>query len=295
MQARFVALAVVGSLLHLTFALPARAQDSAAECFRQGYELSRSHKYREAIPYYTKTIERDGSNSGEYCNRGHAWNTLGEYDKALADFNEALRLDPKDAHACNNRGVTWLRKGEYDKAIADFNRAVAVDPKHAGAYTGRGKVWNEKGQYDKAIADLHQALRLNRQNADAYHLLAWIQSTCPDEKFRDGKEAVENASRARQLDGGKHWNPINTLAAAYAESGDFEQASQWQQKAVDLVESDRSVKEKDKEAVRGRLELYKAKKPYRDLPKGIEKSKPPSATAPASSSSKCKEAPLEDD
>ena len=65
MQARFVALAVVGSLLHLTFALPARAQDSAAECFRQGYELSRSHKYREAIPYYTKTIERDGSNSGD--------------------------------------------------------------------------------------------------------------------------------------------------------------------------------------------------------------------------------------
>ena len=55
-------------------------------------------------------------------------------------------------------------------------------------------------------------------------------ATCPDDKYRDGKKAVENASKAYQLDDGKHWHCLGTLAAAYAESGDFEKAKEWEAK-----------------------------------------------------------------
>ena len=64
---------------------------------------------------------------------------------------------------------------------------------------------------------------------------------------------------------------MDTLAAAYAESGDFEQASQWQEKAVTLMAGDKRATEKAKEALRSHLELYKAKKPCREEPKGKKK------------------------
>ncbi len=84
-------------------------------------------------------------------------------------------------------------------------------------------------------------------------------ATCPDEKYRDGKKAVENAQKACELDGGKRWESLDSLAAAYAESGDFEKAKEWEAKAIELATA-----EKDKQRLRGRLELYKQGKPYHE-------------------------------
>ncbi len=55
---------------------------------------------------------------------------------------------------------------------------------------------------------------------------------------------------------------MDTLAAAYAESGDFEQAKRWQAKAIEVAPDG-----KDKQEMRGRLELYKQGKTYREVPK----------------------------
>ena len=65
----------------------------------------------------------------------------------------------------------------------------------------------------------------------------------------------------------KHWSCVGTLAAAYAESGDFEKAKEWEAKAIEMATTDRSVTDKDKQEMRDRLELYKQGKPYREEPK----------------------------
>ena len=88
--------------------------------------------------------------------------------------------------------------------------------------------------------------------------------TCPDEKYRDGTKAVEVAQKAYQLDGGKHWLCIGTLAAAYAESGDFDKAKEWQAKAIEMATTDKSVQDNDKAQAAARLELYKQNKPYHE-------------------------------
>ena len=90
--------------------------------------------------------------------------------------------------------------------------------------------------------------------------MATIYATCPDAKYRDGKKAVENASKAHQLSGGKIWYYLATLAAAHAESGDFAKAQETQGKAIDLAP------ETAKPNYRTRLELYKQGKPYREPP-----------------------------
>ena len=149
-------------------------------------------------------------------------------DNAIRDFTEVIRLAPKDAKAHITRGEIFLIKGELDNATKDFNEAIKIDPKYGAAYNN----------------------------------LAWLQATCPDEHYRDGKNAVANAKQACELAAWKDENCLDTLAAAYAEAGDFPNAIEWQQKAIAL-----SPNESGKQAMQSHLKLYEAGKPYREEPK----------------------------
>ena len=214
--------------------------------------------YEQAVDYYTNQIRANPSSS-LYVKRGVAWKEKGENDIAISDYNEAIRLDPTNDTAYNNRGIAWSDKKDHDKAIADYNEAIRIDPKDASAYHNRGNAWSNKKEYDKAIADYNEAIRIDPKYAYPYNGRAWLWATSPDPKFRDGKKAVESANRACELNGWKGAYDLGTLAAAYAESGDFDKAIDWQEKANKLY-----TDPEDKKEGEDRLQLYRAKKPYRD-------------------------------
>ena len=180
-----------------------------------------------------------------------------EYDKAIADYNEAIRLDPKDASTLYSRGYAWDAKKEYDKAIADYNEAIRLDPKSVSAFYNRGHSWENKKEYDKAIADYNEAIRLDPKLSEAIASLAWLFATCPDSKHRDGKKAVESATRACELTEWKDANNLEILALAYAVVGEFDKAVEWQEKASRLRTDTEARKQSEM-----RLDLYKEKKPY---------------------------------
>ncbi|MGA2259776.1 MAG: tetratricopeptide repeat protein, partial [Thermoguttaceae bacterium] len=172
---------------------------------------------------------------------------------------------PAQAHYDQGRGL--MEKGEAALAIAAFSDAIRVGPATAEYFVARGEAYASQGIRDQALTDFHEAIRLDPNCANAYIDLASLLATCPDEEYRDGKKAVENANKAYQLDGGKNWNSVDALAAAYAESGDFEKAKQWGAKAIQLAATDKSATDKDKAEMASRLELYKQRKPYREEPK----------------------------
>jgi tetratricopeptide (TPR) repeat protein len=186
------------------------------------------------------------------------WAQKGENDIALRDFSEAIQLDPNNKWAYLNRGVALKAKKEYDNAISDFNEAIRLDPKIALAYCCRGILWKSKGEYDKALADYNEAIRLDPKDAEPWIGRAWLAATCPDARFRDGNKTIEDATKAGELSGWKKWNGFDTLAAGYAESGDFPNAVIWAEKAIERAP------EKSKGELRSRLDLYKARKPYRE-------------------------------
>ena len=150
-------------------------------------------------------------------------------------------------------------KKEYDKAIADFDVAIQAQPDWAVAYYNRGYAWSCKGDCEKSIADYNEAMRIEPGHSGADNDLAWILATCPDPKHRDGKRAVELATKACELTDWKNAYAIDTLAAAYAEAGDFDGAVKSERKAIETIPD-----EKKKADFRVRLELYQRKKPYRE-------------------------------
>jgi len=96
----------------------------------------------------------------------------------------------------------------------------------------------------------------------AHNNLAWLLATCPDASLRDGSRAVELARKAEQLAGSSHPEIFDTLAAAYAEAGQFSEAMETAKKALQLASAQHNSAMAD--AVRARLKLYEANSPYRE-------------------------------
>jgi nucleotide-binding universal stress UspA family protein len=105
-----------------------------------------------------------------------------------------------------------------------------------------------------------QSEPLDARDANAFNSYAWLLATCPDDKVRDGQKALEFAMKASELKGWRNPSYLDTLAAAYAEDGQFEQAVKWQKKALEFPE----LAAKQEEAASVRLKLYEQGKPYRD-------------------------------
>src|SRR5204863_9893073 len=88
--------------------------------------------------------------------------------------------------------------------------------------------------------------------------LAWQLATAAQSELRDGKEAVKHARLACELTNGSS-DHLRTLAAAYAEDGNFTEAVNWQKKWLDSASSDKKTLEQEQQ----RLNLYEQGKPLR--------------------------------
>lgn len=205
-----------------------------------------------------EAVRLDPDHSHVYVSRAIVRFIRKEYDQAIADFSEGLHLDPRNPLIYYDRGNAWLAKKEYDRALADYSQALRLDPEY-GAYVNRARAWRAKKEYDRALADYSQALRLDPDDVYALNSTAWLRATCPDAKYRDGKRAVELATKACELTKWKQAGRIDTLAAACAEAGDFDAAVKWQTKANALFTDADERKEGEEH-----LKLYREKKPFRE-------------------------------
>ena len=184
------------------------------------------------------------------------WQWAGDWvDKQGAVIGYSLRYMPLTRNGKRDTlsvGGIWYGAAEAKKIRAET---------HIG-----GNHVASQAEYDKAIADYDEAIRLDPKNPAPWNNKAWIAATCLKAKYRDGKRAVHDALRACELSSWKEWKTIDTLAAAYAEVGDFGNAIKWEEKAIEMTEKHTNATERLTllPGERSRLALFKAHKPYHE-------------------------------
>ena len=186
----------------------------------------------------------------------------GDYSSALNAFQKAA--DQGDPIAETNLGWMYHEgKGvpqDYRKAVELYQKAAdqgdAVGQAYLASQYAEGK--GVPRDYQKAVELFHKALNQG-PDPNVYNDYAWFLATCPEASQRNGKEAVTYANKACQLSGWKQANFIGTLAAAFAEVGDFDAAVRYekQEMAAGSDYPDRQTMEKA-------LKLYGEGKPYRE-------------------------------
>ena len=214
-------------------------------------------KFEEALRDYSEAIGLNGKRASTFQQRAVAWKQIGILDKAIEDFGKALELNPDSLPAFMGRGFLWFQSNQPEKAVADFTGVLKINLQEVQAYNNRGFNYRLLGDYQKALADFDQAIQLKQDYALAYQNRAWLLASAPADGIRDGKRAVQAATKAYELNKYEDANDLKALAAAFAEAGEFETAVGWQEKVIELAsDEDKSFEEKV-------AKQYRAKEPFR--------------------------------
>ena len=204
--------------------------------------------------------------------KGVAAMRRGETDEAMRAFRRSLEIHPGFANARFDLGKLLIDADRLDEAEDHFRRLEKVRPdlarrglnvvanRRAVQWYARGTELLRAGKPAQAAECFRETIRLYPRHAAALNDLAWILATSPDDRLRDGAEALRLAQKATKLD--RSSLMLDTLAAAYAEAGQFDRAVQTAQEAIRLAQSD--PQQMMPPGIEARLELYRQRKPYRD-------------------------------
>lgn len=197
-----------------------------------------------------------------HYNLGNTRLTQGRVEEAIKHFAEAARLDKTFVDAHRQWGIALQQAGRRAEALPHLQRALALAPSSPGIRAQLAALLSELGQTEAAIAQYREALKLEANIPGVLNNLAWILATHPDATLRDGGEAVGLAERAVELTKRKQPFLLGTLAAAYAETGRFDEAVRIAEEAIQIAEKNgqKELAAKNKEL----LGAYRERRPWRE-------------------------------
>jgi serine/threonine-protein kinase len=219
-----------------------------------------------AVAAFQRAAELNSGNAGHFWDLGHVFLLQGDGGAAADAYRKAADREGTAAASWRFGGCPPSVKNhlrdfkDQPGAVAAFERAIQLDPGNFLARYILGQLLQQRGRYAEAEQAYLGAIKAQPACVLARDSLARLLATCPDDKVRDGKRAVEYATTACEQTGLKDPVCLDTLAAAYAEAGKFEEAVRYQTRALD----DPALKGDLRTAATERLELYRQKKPFRD-------------------------------
>jgi len=225
-----------------------------------GNALAEKGETDEAIREFREVLRVNPNSEMAHNNLGNALAKRGQMDEAIREFRTALNLKPEFAYAHNNLGLALAVRGQQDEAIREFRTALNLQPGYAAAHKNLGLALAARGQTGEAIRHYQEALRLQPDDVEVLNNLAWILATAAEARLRVGAEAVRLAERACELNDRKNPTLLDTLAAAYAAAGRFDEAVRTAEEARRLALAAGAKMLAD--AIGARLELYRSGRSY---------------------------------
>jgi len=212
----------------------------------------------KAILEYKKALAINPNYADAHINLGTACLKKGILDEAISEFRKTLIIKPNHLETHIKLGIAYFKQGRLDDAISEFKKAIAINPTLAETYHKLASALETQGKLSDAISAYREVIHLKPDHHKAYNNLAWIYATSSNANIRNGNEAIALATKACELTGFKKAEALDTLAAAYAEQGNFDKAVEHQYKAIELASP------QIEEDLQKRLQLYKLGHAYQD-------------------------------
>lgn len=226
----------------------------------RGVTRAQNGQFAEAFDDVCRVIQLNPKFGKAYANRATLYAQAGDMDRALADYQQALQLDPKLTTALVGYARACHLMGQRDESLASFNAAIEQAPQDAQVFCSRGDLLADLGRYDEALADYATAIDLDPQFEHAYRNGAWLLATCPHDDVRDVQGALAGAQKSLQCGYGDRHAALDTLAAAQANAGLFEEAVATMVQAIEVAPEEAQV------AYAARMHLYESGRPFRTQP-----------------------------
>jgi protein O-mannosyl-transferase len=276
-------------------ALRLNPEDEDAEN-KLGMALAIQKRSGEAIPHYRRALDLAPQEAQPRMNLGLALVAEGAVTEGIKECQAALAMMPNDVDGRYQLAKIYRANGNLPQARNEWQEVLRRNPRHPGAAKELGKALLEAGDGQQALPLLRIALsadpndletrrylafgdllalrpreavngfreilRRDPNNRDAQNSLAWIEATHTDAAIRNGKEALELAQKVVSSRPSEIPNWLDTLAAAYAETGKFQEAVETAGKAKAAAQ--RGNDPALAGAIDARLKLYESQKPYRE-------------------------------
>jgi tetratricopeptide (TPR) repeat protein len=252
---------IKNAIEQLNKALKIKPDDVATLLIRSGL-LFQSGDSEQALDDVNKVIELSPGLVKAYQMKAEIHATEQRWDEAIKGLKQILQVAPDRPELRELQyqlATYYLIQSQSELAIETFTKVLEWNDDNANALRGRGDAYLNLGKHEEAIADFESALSIDNEDQGLLNNLAWVLATSPFDEFRNGERAIELATKACELTAFQMPHILSTLAAAHAETGDFESAVKWSTQAVELGEGDPNQQQLAEE-----LAEYKAGKPWRE-------------------------------
>jgi len=213
--------------------------------------------WHEGQNHLKKAIELAPQVPEHHYNLGQVLLQDGKPAEAAAEFAKATVLAPQMIVAWQG----WIRALLQDQQAVEAEQVamngLAANAQDASLIVDLARLSGRRRDFAGAVAQLQEGLAAHPESILVLNELAWSLATCPEATVRQPSEAVKLGERLCALS--ERAETLDTLAAAYASAGDFERATATAERALELIEDRGSAAAT---SVQGRLELYRAGKPY---------------------------------
>ena len=239
-----------------------------------GIALVEQGRLDEALERFEKAVAFRPANGEAGFNLAQVLAAQGRIDEAIDRYRQTIAVDPDNGGAHFSLALLLDKQGRGDEAIEEYLQALREEPRSAPANLNVAVLLAARGRYREASAHYRVAIEASPDDPRPRNNLAWILATCPDASIRDGAGAVELLRVVEQPSTKAAPEVYDTLAAAYAEAGRFDEAVAMARRARDLATERKQPALADSIGVR--LRLSETQSPYREPPVG----QAPPAAAP---------------